>query len=165
MRPTLALHAPTLASALAPPLALGLGAILVASALVASSTVDAQRRRRPRNIPFAGTPVEWTLFVSPHGTTPALRTPITAEPGSVPLPETPYQCSFGAPNRVAISAENWSETRSIECRFGTTIVSASGFCQVSGASWGPRAAVLGLTEEGSTERLEVSIDCAVRPPQ
>jgi len=137
----------------------------VGTALIGTGAVDAQRRRRPRNIPFAGTPVEWTLFVSPHGTTPAHRAPITPEAASIPIPETTYQCSYSAPNRVAISAENWSETRTIECRFGTTTVSAAGFCQVSGASWGPRAAVLYLSEEGATERVEVSIDCAVRPPQ
>ena len=135
------------------------------ASLASTGHVDAQRRRaRPRNIPMAGTPVEWTLFVSPHGTTPPQRGPIPAEAGSVTIPETPYQCRYTAPNRVAISAENWSETRTLECQFGTSIVSTSGFCQVAGPSWGPRAAVLYLSEAGGAERVEVSIDCAVRPP-
>ncbi len=138
--------------------------VVVALAAFGSGTVDAQRRRRPRNIPLEGTPVEWTLFVSPHGATGAQRTTLTAEAGAVAIPETSYQCRYGAPNRVAISTENWSETRTLECQFGTTIISTSGFCQVSGASWGPRAAVLSLSEVSDTERIQVSIDCAVRPP-
>ncbi len=138
--------------------------VVLGVALLASPLADAQRRRRPRNIPFEGTTVEWSLFVSAHGTTPANRAPLTAEAGSVPIAETSYRCGYTAPNRVAISAQNWSETRTLECRFGSTVVSTSGFCQVSGTSWGPRAAVLSLGEEGSTERVELSIDCAVRPP-
>lgn len=146
------------------PLVLVAGAAVVLAALASTGSVDAQRRRRPRNIPMAGTPVEWTLFVSPHGATPAQRGPIGADAGLVTIPETTYQCRYSAPNRVAISAENWSETRTLECQFGTSIVSTSGFCQVAGPSWGPRAAVLYLSEAGGAERVEVSIDCAVRPP-
>lgn len=145
-------------------LACGALAIVTLVAL-GTSGADAQRRRRPRNIPLEGTPVEWTLFVSPHGGTAAQRTTITSEAGAIAIPETTYQCRYGAPNRVAISTENWSETRALECQVGTTIVSTSGFCQVSGSSWGPRAAVLYLSEVGDTERIQVSIDCAVRPPE
>ena len=143
----------------------GLAISVLAATVLMGSGADAQRRRRPRNIPFQGTTVEWTLFVSPHGSTPAQRGAVTAEPGVVAIAETAYACRYGAPNRVAISAENWSETRTLECQIGSTIISTSGFCQVSGPSWGPRAAVLYLSEAGSTERLEVSIDCAVRPPE
>ena len=137
-------------------------ALVVVAAL--SNSVDAQRRRRPHNIPLEGTPVEWTLFVSPHGAAAAQRTAITSEAGAVTIADTTYQCRYGAPNRVAISTTNWSETRTLECQVGTTLVSTSGFCQVSGESWGPRAAVLYLSEVGDTERIQVSIDCAVRPP-
>jgi hypothetical protein len=153
----------TTPSRFALPLLLLAGVVALAS-LASTGSVDAQRRRRPRNIPMAGTPVVWTLFVSPHGTTPAQRGPVGAEAGLVTIPETPYQCRYSAPNRAAISAENWSETRSLECQFGTTIVSTSGFCQVAGPSWGPRAAVLYLSEAGGADRVEVSIDCAVQPP-
>lgn len=145
-----ALAAPVLAAALA-------------AHLGAPAEVGAQRRR-PRNIPLEGTPVEWTLFVSPHGSTPAQRGVISADAGVIAIADTTYQCRYGAPNRVAISTQNWSETRALECQIGTTIVSTSGFCQVSGASWGPRAGVLYLSEVGDTERIQVSLDCAVRPP-
>lgn len=132
--------------------------------LGASSFADAQRRRRPRNIPFEGTVVQWSLFVSAHGPVPAQRTTIDAQPSGISIPETSYTCSYGAPNRVAVNATTWSETRFVECRFGSTVVSTSGFCQVSGTSWGPRAAVLYLAEEGATERLQVTLDCTVTPP-
>jgi hypothetical protein len=139
-------------------------ALVTCAAVLGAPLAEAQRRRRPRNIPFEGTVVQWSLFVSPHGSIPAQRAPITGEASRIPIPETSYDCSYGAPNRIAISAQNWSETRTLECRFGTTVVSTSGFCQVSGTSWGPRAAVLYLTEGDATERLEVSIDCAVQVP-
>lgn len=129
-----------------------------------TGSVDAQRRRRPQGIPMEGTPVEWTLFVSPHGGTPAQRQTLSADAGVISLPERPYSCRYGAPNRVAISTENWSETRTLECQIGSTILSTNGFCQVSGASWGPRAAVLYVAEVGDTERVQVSLDCAVRAP-
>lgn len=150
---------PTRPSRTAVFLVLSLGAL----ATLVGSGVDAQRRR-PRNIPFAGTPVEWTLFVSPHGSAPAQRGPIGADAGAVAIQESAYQCRYSAPSRVAISTEHWSETRSLECQFGTTLVSTRGFCQVAGPSWGPRAAVLYLGEVDGAERIEVSMDCAVRPP-
>jgi hypothetical protein len=139
--------------------------LLVTLALVLSAgSLAGAQRRRPRNIPFEGTVVQWSLFVSAHGAEPARRAPIGQEPGTIPLAETRYACSYGAPSRVAISTTSWSETRFVECRFGSTVVSTSGFCQVSGASWGPRAAVLYLAEEGATERLQVTLDCTVTPP-
>lgn len=152
-----------------PPLARSLAALaplavaVAGLALLASTQapVAAQRRRAPA-LPFEGTTVEWTLFVSPHGESPSQRSVIGATSASVPLEGTSYACSYGAPNRVAIDAQHWSETRNLECTFGTTHVSTSGFCQVSEGTWGPRAAVLYLAEEGATERIQVTLDCAVR---
>ncbi|GAB4216020.1 MAG: hypothetical protein OHK0013_42100 [Sandaracinaceae bacterium] len=145
-------------NALLVPLLATLGLVLAAGPIA-----DAQRRR-PRSIPFEGTQVQWSLFVSAHGSLPSQRTPIGAESSAIPIPETTYVCSYGAPNRVAVNPTNWSETRFVECRFGSTVVSTSGFCQVSGASWGPHAAVLYLAEEGATERLQLTLDCTVTPP-
>jgi len=137
---------------------------LVAFALLLSSTPgEAQRRRRPRNIPVEGTTIEWTVFVSAHGASPSSRGAISASQGSVIIPETPYHCTFGAPNRQSLGGVNWSETRSLECTVGTTVISTNAFCQISGADWGPRAAVLYLNEVGATERVQITLDCAVQP--
>lgn len=155
---------PNVGKSLVKLLAIATGLGLALSALAGSSEVDAQRRRRPQNIPIVGTTIEWTLFVSPHGATPAQRGAVGTDAGIITIPETAYQCRYGAPSRVAISAENWSETRTLECQIGTTIVSTNGFCQVSGASWGPRAAVLYLSELDATERVQVTLDCVVQPP-
>ena len=137
---------------------------LVAFALLLSSAPgEAQRRRRPRNIPVEGTTIEWTVFVSAHGASPSSRGTISASAGSVIIPETPYHCAFGAPNRQSLGGVNWSETRSLDCTVGNTVVSTNAFCQISGADWGPRAAVLYLSEVGGTERVQITLDCAVQP--
>ena len=138
---------------------------VVGLVLLSSSTPgEAQRRRRPRNIPVEGTTIEWTVFVSAHGASPSSRGAISAEAGAISIPETPYRCTFGVPSRQSLGGANWSETRALECTVGTTVISTNAFCQISGADWGPRAAVLYLSETGATERLQITLDCAVQPP-
>jgi hypothetical protein len=140
-------------------------AALAGLALVLASTPgEAQRRRRPRNIPVEGTTIEWTVFVSAHGASPSSRGAISPSAGTISIPETPYHCAFGAPNRQSLGGVNWSETRALECTVGTTVISTNAFCQISGADWGPRAAVLYLSETGATERVQITLDCAVQPP-
>lgn len=140
-------------------LALALGVPL---ALVTAGPMAATAQRRPRAIPMQGTTVQWSLFVSGRDGDPS-RTVVTSETGGVTIAGTPYECRYGAPSRNAMGGGNWSETRTLECQIGTTVVSTSGFCQVSGASWGARAAVLYLAEQGDTERVQVTLDCAVQP--
>ncbi len=136
--------------------------VVACAALVALGSMPASAQRRARRIPMEGTPVAWTLFIAARDGSPQ-RGVVTDTAGAIELPGTPYTCRYGAPSRVAMGGGNWSETRSLECQFGTTIVSTSGFCQVSGSAWGARAAVLYLAEEGATERVQVTLDCAVQP--
>ena len=80
-------------------------------------------------------------------------------------------CSDGADVTREVRPPGWLEQALLVARKDLAIevatgeiVSTSGFCQVAGPSWGPRSAVLYLSEVGGAERVEVSIDCAVRPP-
>ena len=41
------------------------------------------------------------------------------------------------------------------------MVSTSGFCQISGPSWGARAAVLSLGTRAAQSRVQVTLDCSV----
>jgi hypothetical protein len=141
-----------------------LGAVLALAALLGTppSTVGAQRRHRePPPVP-ADAAVQWTVFVSAFGDQAPHRSTASAEPGTVPLPIAGWSCTYSAPNRAQLDANNWSEMRTLECTHAGAVVSTTGFCQVAGASWGARAAVLSLGTPASEGRVTVTLDCAVQ---
>ncbi|AKF08521.1 hypothetical protein [Sandaracinus amylolyticus] len=138
--------------------------VIVAVVALAPSAAPAQRRprgeRRERPVPADAT-VQWTVFVSAHGDQPARRTTATAEPGSIEVPMSGWQCTYSAPNRAQLNETNWSEVRTLECTHGDAVVSTTGFCQIAGASWGARAGVLALGSRTDASRVTVTLDCAV----
>lgn len=116
----------------------------------------------PRPIPMAGTRIDWTVFVGAFGEAGPSRSTIGAEATPVTLPEsTGWSCSVSVPTRAAIDGDHWSEVRTLECRRGDAILSTNGFCQVVGASWGARAAVLSLGSTAQDERVQLTVDCSV----
>jgi hypothetical protein len=144
-----------------------LGALVAMLALGATSAAAQAHRPRPpapaHVIPMAGTLIEWSVFVSAYGDAPSSRTPITESATPLTLPaEAGWSCTVGVPTRAAIDTEHWSEVRALECRRGDAILSTTGFCQVVGASWGARAAVLSLGSTTSEERVQITVDCTVR---
>ncbi|MCS6857567.1 MAG: hypothetical protein NZM37_07645 [Sandaracinaceae bacterium] len=138
-------------------------ALAISFCLVFASFALSQRRKA-RNIPKDGTIVEWTLFVSPRGEHPAERRPIPNTAGEIDVPGLGYRCRYSEPNRVAATSTAWSETRMLECEIGGVLVSTNGFCQVFEKSWGPRAAVLYIGAGPLADRVQISLDCLVRPP-
>lgn len=150
-----------------PPRSFGLGSwglpslgltLLLASPLIAVRGGDLAFAQEPIS---ADVPVTWTLFVSATGSNPARRETISAREDHFDLPLNAWSCRYGVPNRARVDSLNWSETRSLECVRGDSVVSTTGFCQVSGSSWGARAAVLSLGTVDSPSRLSVSLDCEV----
>ena len=136
----------------------------VATLSVLAITASAQRRRRPEPEPAAvpaDAVVQWTVFVSAYGEHPAQRTVASAEPAAIPVPIAGWQCTHSAPNRARLNDTNWSEVRTLECTHGDAVVSTTGFCQVSGPSWGARAGVLALGSRTDASRVTVTLDCAV----
>ncbi len=128
------------------------------------STVFAQtrerRRREPAAIPMDAT-IQWTVFVSAYEDTPARRTNVATEPGTIGVPIAGWQCRYSAPNRAQLDGTNWSEMRTLECTHGNAVVSTTGFCQIAGASWGARAAMLSLGSTAADSRATVTLDCAM----
>lgn len=146
------------------PKTLALAAAMALVALLGSlASVDAQRRRREREPPPvpADAAVQWTVFVSAFGDQAAHRGAISAEPGTIAVPVAGWSCTYSAPNRAQLDATNWSEMRTLECTHAGAVVSTTGFCQIAGASWGARAAVLSLGAPASESRATVTLDCAV----
>lgn len=154
-------------------LALGLGAAATAalSSTALGSTALAQGGHRhtpphpapPRVIPMAGTIIEWSVFVSSYGEASATRGPIAAAATPVTLPAAAgWACTVSTPTRAAVDSDHWSEVRTLECTRGDAILSTTGFCQIAGAGWGARAAVLSLGSVGADERVQVTVDCTVR---
>ncbi|UJR78858.1 hypothetical protein [Sandaracinus amylolyticus] len=138
---------------------------VIAVIALAPSAAPAQRRPRggraaERVVPADAT-VQWTVFVSAHGDQPARRTTASAEPGTIEVPMPGWQCTYSAPNRAQLNETNWSEVRTLECTHGDAVVSTTGFCQISGASWGARAGVLALGSRTDASRVTVTLDCAV----
>jgi hypothetical protein len=112
---------------------------------------------------MTGTVIDWSVFVSAYGEASSSRTTIPVTPTPVTLPtETGWSCSVGVPTRAAVDSDHWSEVRTLECQRGDAILSTTGFCQIAGASWGARAAVLSLGSTGAAERIQVTVDCTVR---
>lgn len=135
----------------------------LASAPPTSAQGGSRGRRRaaePPPVPYDAA-VQWTVFVSAHGDQAARRTVASAEPGSILVPMEGWQCTYSAPTRAQVNATNWSEVRTLECSRGDAIVSTTGFCQISGASWGARAGVLSLGARGDASRVQVTVDCSV----
>ena len=145
--------------------------VAIAAALTALSLVllapSAPAQRRERRAPAAervvpaDAAVQWTVFVSAYGDQPAQRTVASAEPAAIPMPIAGWQCTHSAPTRARLNDTNWSEVRTLECSHGDAVVSTTGFCQVSGASWGARAGVLALRAPSDASRVTVTLDCAV----
>jgi hypothetical protein len=146
-----------------------LAALLLTLVASIAGVAAAQTGRRhatapaPHAIPMAGTVIDWNVFVSAYGEAPSSRTDITASATPVTLPaDAGWSCSVGVPTRAAIDSDHWSEVRTLECRRGDAILSTNGFCQIVGASWGARAAVLSLGSTAQDERVQVTVDCVVR---
>lgn len=135
---------------------------MLCAALLDSASAEGQRRRHrePPPVPLDAD-VTWTVFVSAYGEHSAERRTATAEAGSIELPDSPWSCTYSTPNRAQLNATNWSEVRTLECTRGEAVVSTTGFCQIAGASWGARAAVLSLGGPAGTTRVSVTLDCAV----
>jgi hypothetical protein len=137
-------------------------------ALALVSPVAAQRRRTPPPPPpppitMESAVIEWNVFVASFHDTAARRTVIPAEVTEVALaPDAGWTCNVGAPTRARIDDANWSEVRALTCTRGDAVVSTNGFCQIAGASWGARAGILSLGTTASTDRAQVTLDCAVR---
>jgi hypothetical protein len=145
------------------PLPLAIGAA-VAVAILTAAWASAQRGRTRAPRPIApDARVEWSAFVSSYRDRPSQRTPIGAEPGRLAIPIQGWECSYTAPQRTHLDAGRWSEVRAIECAHGDARVSTTGACQVTGATWSARAAVLSLATRGSEGRVEVTLDCTVHP--
>lgn len=134
---------------------------LVALGSTALAQTRGRRSREPAAIP-ADAAIQWTLFVSAYEDTPARRAATTAEPGTIDVPLAGWQCRYSAPHRAQLNGTNWSEMRTLECTHGTAIVSTTGFCQISGTSWGARAAVLSLGTGTAESRATITLDCAVQ---
>lgn len=148
---------------------IALAAAVVVSLIASLALAQGGHRRTPpppppRPIPMGGTVIDWSVFVSAYGDLPSSRTTIAAETATpIALPAaTGWSCTVGTPTRAAVDGEHWSEVRTLECQRGDAILSTTGFCQVVGSSWGARAAVLSLGSIGAAERIQVTVDCAVR---
>ena len=146
-----------------------IGLMLVVSVLAIAGSSAAQRHRprppiaAPRAIPMEGTVIAWSVFVSAYGDAASSRSPITGAVTPLTVPAAAgWSCSVSVPTRAAVDTEHWSEVRTLECRRGDAILSTTGFCQIVVASWGARAAVLSLGSTTSEERVQVTVDCAVR---
>jgi hypothetical protein len=139
--------------------------VLLALAL-ASGLASAQRRRRepapPPPIEMESATVTWSLFVSAYGESPSSRIAIDAPTsGPIPVPLGGWSCTYGPASRARLDDTTWTELRTIDCTRGSDVVSTSGFCQVVGASWGARAAMLSLGATSSSSRLNLTLDCEV----
>ncbi len=142
--------------------------MLACTALAGGAAAQGGHRRTPAPpppavIPMTGTVIDWSVFVSAYGELPSSRATIPEAATAVVLPEvTGWSCTVGVPTRAAVDTEHWSEVRTLECRRGDAILSTTGFCQIVGASWGARAAVLSLGSTATEERVQLTVDCAVR---
>jgi len=148
-------------------IALALSALALTSIASLAWAQQAHRRRTPppapHAIPMAGTVIDWSVFVSAYGEAASSRTTIPITPTAVTLPAaTGWSCSVSVPTRAAVDGDHWSEVRTLECQHGDAILSTTGFCQIASASWGARAAVLSLGSTTVAERIQVTVDCAVR---